>query len=324
MKKNKFLIAIICIKLFSPMISFSSEARATQPKAPQSWGEWARAKRDNLWQAGSQKLSQVKSYTAGFVPQSIKNTVSKWSVQTQIKVMSAIVGALALAGYNKDTVMQLFSDAWTNTINLAREHPKATGAAAIGASLTAKHIITENQRERLMNELITKLSVEYLKNNEVDEYVVKNFLERVRDTNALGSYSQQLNNNNTFKLTNFHLSNFLDPDYGKDLNQPLDSLYLSNLIKSYIKVSSATDFVSERIKPPTKEEIGAILKGYMTRHETENMESYLRNNAQFLFTEYDITSPKLKTLLNATYSTADAQAKKMAQTIITGIEQVAK
>jgi len=326
MTKNKFLIAIIIsISFFSPTISFSAEEPATQPKSPQSWGEWARAKSKNLWQAGSQKLSQAKNYTAGFVPQSIKNTVSKWSVQTQISVVSAIAGALALAGYNKDAVMQLFSDAWTNAINLAGEYPKATGVAAIGVGLTAKHIIREKQRERLVNELITKFNTEYVnRNNELNQDAVTNFLENIRDTNALGYYSKQLNNKDTFNTTNFHLSEFLDPSNGKDLSKPLDPLYLLNLMKGYIDISNTPYSVPQRAKPLTKEEIGKTLRDYVTRNEHENMENYLSENKQFLFTQYNITGPKRKTLLNATYPNADAQAKIRAQRLISNIEQVAK
>lgn len=211
--KNKFIITLALFVSISPTISMQTEQPIPQSKATQSWSDWARTKSSNLWQAGSQKLSQARNYAAGFIPESIKNTVSKWSAQKQIAVASAIVGALALAGYNKDTLMQTLSDAWSNTINLASQNPQMTttigAGTVIGTSLIGKSMISKAKQRELeqqklaRRELVRKTGVsefytEPKKNRQAELEHKKILAAKEKRETEQKNYLQKIINNKLF------------------------------------------------------------------------------------------------------------------------------
>jgi len=57
--------------------------------------------------------SATSGYIATWIPQSIKDTVNKWSTKKKIAVASAIIGSLVAIGYNKDTIIAFINNAIT-------------------------------------------------------------------------------------------------------------------------------------------------------------------------------------------------------------------
>jgi hypothetical protein len=85
--------------------AFSPKLTITQNKPDQGWTNWLYNGGTNLWKAGTKKLAQAQNYATTFIPQSIKDSVNAWSTQKKITIFSAIVSALALAGYNKEALI---------------------------------------------------------------------------------------------------------------------------------------------------------------------------------------------------------------------------
>ena len=83
----------------------SPKLTQTQKKPDQGWSNWLYKGGTNLWKAGTKKLAQAQNYATTFIPQSIKDSVNTWSTQKKITIFSAIVSALALAGYNKEALI---------------------------------------------------------------------------------------------------------------------------------------------------------------------------------------------------------------------------
>src|SRR5438445_562156 len=108
MKQNKFLIALALCAIMQPNISFGAERAkgevTPQPTAPKTfWQRWVPEGVRNVGSAISERAASAYEKIAGSKGRLLR--------------FGAIVAYLAVAGYNRERVMNFFNEQWDRAEN---------------------------------------------------------------------------------------------------------------------------------------------------------------------------------------------------------------